>query len=154
MGLPIACGIGRRTWLSLTVMLAGLLCLLLAAILLPAGTPAHAAGEVSDCTEPGLLTAMSVSGPIMFNCNGTHAPATITVTQVSGLNVLSGKFYTIDGGNLVTLSGAHAHRLFDVRPNAALTLSNIILTDGYQDGIHGNLPDLGGAILAEGRLLV
>ncbi len=46
----------------------------------------------------------SGSGLITFSCGA--APVVITVTQAGGFNVISGRSYTIDGGNLVTLSGS------------------------------------------------
>ena len=113
---------------------------------------AYADTVVNNCTTAGLQTALSgANGMITFNCG--VAPVVITVTDNGGLDVLAGKKFTIDGGDKITLDAAHSNRLFDVRVGGALTLTNIILTGGYQDGAHGNLPDLGGAILAEGLSL-
>jgi predicted outer membrane repeat protein len=116
-------------------------------------TPAQAGGVVTDCTETGLANAMNAGGGLItFDCGPD--PVVIPMTlQNGGLNVISGRADTIDGGDKVTLSGANAQRLFDVGPNAALTLTNIILTNGYA-AIFGNLPDWGGAVLDEGDLLV
>ena len=113
----------------------------------------QAAGVVTNCTGTGLANAMnSGSGLITFNCGAV--PVVITVTQAGGFNAIPGTFYTIDGGNLVTLSGAGTNRLFDIQAsNAALTLTNIILTNGNASA-GGNQPTQGGAILNEGGRLV
>jgi hypothetical protein len=113
----------------------------------------QAAGPVTNCTGTGLADAMnSGSGLITFSCGPT--PVVITVTQAGGFNAIAGRFYTIDGGDLVTLTGAGVNRLFDIQAtNAALTLTHIILTDGNASA-GGNLPTQGGAILNEGGRLV
>src|SRR5438093_8415430 len=102
-------------------------------------SPVHAAGEVTDCTsQTGLANAMnSGSGMITFNCGGTRASATINITQGGGLNVVPGSSYTIDGGNLVTLNGANTNRLFNVQSTGPLTLTNVILTNGYSGSAGG-----------------
>jgi hypothetical protein len=110
------------------------------AVLLFARTlPVDAAGVVTDCTsQAGLVTAMSNgSGLINFNCNGTNDPATIIITQDGGLVVSLFDSYTIDGGNKITLSGANTVRIFLVSSGAALTLTNIILTNGNAAGSTG-----------------
>jgi predicted outer membrane repeat protein len=53
---------------------------------------------------------------------------------------------TVDGGNLVTLSGADSSRIFSVNAGATLSLRNIILTNGYSSD------ELGGAIHNRGIL--
>lgn len=111
----------------------------------------HAAGVVTNCTGTGLANAMNAgSGSITFDCG--PAPVVITVTQAGGFNVIAGRFYTIDGGNKVTLTGAGANRLFDIQASsAALTLTNIILTDGNEPAGGSQ----GGAILNDhGRLVL
>ncbi len=116
--------------------------------------PTQAAGMVTDCTsQQGLDNAMnSGSGLITFNCGGTNAPATILITQAGGLNVATFSSYTIDGGNVITLSGGNTNRLFTVF-NGALTLTNILLTNGYA-AAGGQYPTQGGAILNNGGRLV
>jgi hypothetical protein len=76
----------------------------------------------------------------------------ITITQAGGFYHPNFD-YTIDGGNLVSLSGAHANRLFTVKAGRALTLTNITLIDGYA-AAGGDFATQGGAILNEGILLV
>jgi hypothetical protein len=119
-------------------------------------TPTQAAGVVTDCSsQTGLATAMgSGSGTISFNCNGTNNPATIVITQDGGLFALPGSSYTIDGGNKITLSGANTVRIFHLFSSAAVTLTNIILTNGNAAGSSGSFPTQGGGILNEGGVLV
>jgi hypothetical protein len=97
-----------------SVRVTALVCLLVGMVwlvLARAGT-VQAAGVVSDCTQQGLADAMVSSGLITFGCG----PATIVLTQSGGLNVDSGYFFTIDGGNLITLNGGDTNRLFNVKP--------------------------------------
>src|SRR5439155_23312469 len=102
----------------------------------------------------GLFDAMSSgNGRITFNCGGTNAPATITILTAGGLPVGAGARYTIDGGNVITLSGAHNNRILQVAPGGALTLTKILLTDGYAAGAGPTTPS-GGAILNNGGRLV
>src|SRR2546428_1778165 len=98
-------------------------------LVLARALPTQAAGVVTNCSRQGLADAMnSGSGSITFNCGGTPAPATITIEQSGGFNV-PGNFYTIDGGNIITLTGEDVCRLFNLSPGGALTLSNILLTN-------------------------
>ena len=134
-----------------------LVCLLVAALwlVLAGARTAQADGTVMDCSNQNDFAAKmnSNSGYISFNCGGVFAPATITITQPGGFTAIPGAFFTIDGGNLVTLSGGNTNRIFDVGSGMSLTLTNITLTDGAA-AAGGNLPDQGGAILNEGDLLV
>jgi hypothetical protein len=113
----------------------------------------HAAGVVTNCTGQGLADAMNAgSGLITFDCG--PAPVVITITQAGGFNVIAGRLDTIDGGNKITLTGADANRLFDIQAsNSALTLTNIILTNGNASA-GGHYPTQGGAVLNEGGRLV
>ncbi len=122
-----------------------------ALVLILDAAPISAAGVATNCTFQGLVDAMnSGNRTITFNCGG---PATITLTQYGGLNVDAGGFWTIDGGNLITFSGMDTYRLFNVKTGGALTLTNIILTNGYV-GSAGYFPNHGGALLNTGGLLV
>src|SRR5437016_5305666 len=137
----------RISTLALTLVM--LLCMGLAHAL-----PTYGAGEVTNCTAQGLFDAMSSgNGRITFNCGGTHAPATITILTAGGLTVGAGARYTIDGGNVITLSGAHNNRILQVAAGGALTLTKILLTDGYAAGAGPTAPSRG-AILNTGGQLV
>src|SRR5262249_39988688 len=77
----------------------------------PAAERVLASGTVTDCTQSGLATALAGGGLVTFNCGGTHAPATISLTMNYDLGVDA----TIDGsngGHPVTLDGINFTRLF------------------------------------------
>ena len=133
--------------------MAAVLCAALLPLLLVLfrSAPAQADGVVSDCTMAGLAAAMTTTGNISFDCGG---PTTITLTQAGGLNVDNSSFYTIDGGNVITLSGLDSNRLFNVKSGGALTLSNIILSNGAALGDQVVFPSQGGALLNDGGALV
>ena len=129
------------------------LCLALALMAAPLrAAPAAADVVITDCaSSQGLSDALNgPSGRISFSCGLT--PVSIFLIQAGGFNVLSGSAFTIDGGNLVTLSGGDANRLFWVQSGAALTLTNITLSHG--NAASGTGLDLqGGAILNDGGAL-
>ncbi len=79
---------------------------------------------VSNCTEAGLRAAIANGGLISFSCGA--APITITVTS----ELLAPYDTTVDGGNLVTISGGHTTRVFHASNYVALTLQNLTISDG------------------------
>lgn len=109
---------------------------------------------VTNCSFQGLANVLSNTVErITFNCNGTNAPATISITQLGGLNVDAGSFWTIDGSSVITMTGLDTYRLFNVKAGGALTLANILLVHGYAgDGQY--IPGQGGALLNAGGRLV
>ena len=62
-----------------------------------------------------------------FNCSGVGATATITLSSTKIINAAA----IIDGGGKITLSGGGVRRLFSVNAGAALTLTNLTLTQGF-----------------------
>ncbi len=115
------------------------------AIILFARAPrVQADSEVTDCTEAGLDTAPIGGGTITFNCNGTHAPATIyfaSTLTLSGTVTLDGS----NGGNTVALDGVFARRIFSVTVGSQLTLLNLILQNG--DDADGGCLYANGAVM-------
>jgi predicted outer membrane repeat protein len=91
---------------------------------------ARAAGTVGtgtpgSCTEAALDAALTGGGTVTFNCGG---PATILLT--SAKDILQNT--TINGGDVITLTGNLATRLFRVgAPATSLTLSRITLDRAY-----------------------
>ena len=81
-----------------------------------------------------------------------------TINFASGLNgtiiltldrlPLIGNSVTIDGGGMITVSGANNYRIVAIFLNATLTLNNIILTNGYANG------DGGAVYVASGTLVL
>jgi hypothetical protein len=91
---------------------------------------------VTDCSESGLLHALSVGGPVTFSGN-----CTITLSQPIDITGPT----TIDGGiYAVTLSGAGSVPLFNV--SDSLTLKNLTIA--------GGLGALGGAMYISPGALV
>ncbi len=106
-------------------------------------------GTAASCTEAALDAAVAKGGIVTFDCGA--APATITVTKevpVTGDT-------TIDGGNLVTLSGGKATRILHIKSawNVAtplLTVQNLTFTDGYTtDVLNTTATTEGGAAIFE-----
>jgi len=97
-------------------------------------------GSPGSCSDSMLDAALADGGSITFNCGA--APITITVALKTLTRTVS-----LDGGGLVTLSGAFSNQIFSVPPTVTLTLNNISLIQGYT-------ADPGGAIQNKGKLLV
>lgn len=116
--------------------------LALTALAVFSNTPnALAGGQVTDCSDDTEFTNMVAGGGLVtFDC-GT---ATIALDN-PGITIGSGT--TIDGGEVITLSGAGGTRLFLINNGAQLTLQNISLERGYFNGE-------GGAILNNGYLVL
>lgn len=126
-----------RTWM-LTVLVANLATAALAA----------AAGVVGDgtpgsCTEAALETALAGGGSVSFNCG--PSPVKITLTSRKAIS----QDTSVDGGGLVSLSGAGASQVFAVTgKHITLSLSNLTIRDGFVSGGQG------GAIYNKGTLNV
>jgi predicted outer membrane repeat protein len=117
--------------------------LLLLATSLRMTSPAHAAGVVgtgtpASCTPAALAAAVPGGGLVTFNCGA--APHTITLG--AQLTLLSD--VTIDGGNLVTLSGGDATRHAFVNGGVRATFKNIALANGYS-AVGGGALEMAGA---------
>lgn len=101
--------------------LAGLAFAILAADARAAGTVGT--GTAGSCTEAAFNVALGGGGAVTFNCGGA---ATIVFTTVKVIATAT----TISGGNVITLSGGGAVRLFNVT-GGGLTLNNITLANGH-----------------------
>jgi hypothetical protein len=89
-------------------------------------------GTPASCTESALASAVSGGGMVSFNCGSD--PVTITITSTLDISAAT---TTIDGGGLITLSGAGSQRIIRHRSLSAastLTLRNLTITDGYASG--------------------
>jgi hypothetical protein len=98
-------------------------------ILLAAASRLEASGVVGSgtagsCTESALDTALSGGGSVTFDCGG--GPVTITLTTMKSITAAT----TIDGANLITLSGGGTVKLFHVT-GGGLTIDNMALVDGH-----------------------
>jgi len=136
--------------------------------------PNHVIGDgtPASCTSAAVVRAVAEGGIIRFDCGSK--PVTIVMTATAVVNKTT-HLVVLDGGGLVTLSGAHARRILfsDTcagtwstddcvsQPYPQIVVQNITFADGY-NGTHQvtcpqNIPrcwyggvDGGGAIYAEG----
>ncbi len=81
-------------------------------------------GTASSCTEAALGAALAAAGSVTFNCGPN--PVTIMVTSTISVSAES----SIDGGDLVSLSGGGTMQLLTVKPGAILTIANLTISDG------------------------
>ncbi len=98
-------------------------------------------GTAASCTEAAFDAALNTvkttgGGTITFSCGG---PKTIIFTAQKSIT----SNVTLDGGNLITLSGGSAVRLFHL--TGTLSMRNIVLTNGFSNAD-------GGAIVNQGTL--
>ncbi len=96
-------------------------------------------GTAASCTEAALNAALAAGGNIRFECG--PSPVTITFTSQKTISVNT----SLDGGGLVTLSGAGALTLFAVNAGRTLALSNLVITGGATGGNGGAIYN-GGAL--------
>jgi hypothetical protein len=136
--------------------------------------PGHVVGHgtPASCTSAAVVRAVAAGGIIRFDCG--HKPVTIVMTATATVNKRT-RLVVLDGGGLVTLSGARERRILysDTcagtwstddcvnQPYPQIVVQNITFADGY-NGTHqvtctANIPrcwyggvDGGGAIYAEG----
>jgi hypothetical protein len=123
---------------------------LLSSLLLTASSPrpVHAdavvgTGTASSCTEVALNAALGGGGNVTFNCGASPVTITATSPKTIGANT------SIDGGNLITISGAGTTQIFLVNSGATLTLANMTISDG-----NSGSNNYGGAIYNTGTLNV
>jgi hypothetical protein len=129
-------------------------------------------GSPASCTSAGVVGAVAAGGIITFNCG----PKPVTIVMRATARVIkTRRLVVLDGGGLVTLSGAGQRRILysDTcagtwstddcvnQPYPRIVVQNITFEDGYS-GAHqatctANLPrcwyggvDGGGAIYVEG----
>lgn len=138
---------------ALSVVL--LIMLVLGASLVAEPRPALAGGTVGtgtpeSCDEDALDAALASGGDIDFDCGAE--PHTITVTSTKTILAPT----TIDGGNLITISGGDSVRIFDI-DGQSLTLRDITLTAGrasadFSVGEFGHgaaIRNLGGSVVLD-----
>src|SRR5271169_6482421 len=92
-----------------------------------------------SCAESNLDAALAAGGIITFNCGG---PKTITLTSAKTIS----QDTTLEGGDVITLTGAYATRLFAVNSGVVFKLEHIVLDGAASSGSDG------GAIANHGQL--
>ena len=124
-------------------------------------------GSPASCTSAAFVSAVAEGGVITFDCGPD--PVIITLDETAKIYNDKGPEIVIDGGGLVTLSGAGARRILYMntcdeslvwttptcndQDHPRLTVQNITFVDGNATGIdvgEGGGPDGGGAIFVRG----
>jgi hypothetical protein len=104
-------------------------------------------GTAASCTDAALNTALSGGGLVTFNCGAF--PVTIDISTGTGTKTISADT-TIDGGNLITISGGNAVGVFSVRSKVNFSVQTLIIANGIANGIAYG----GGGIYGKGTLTV
>jgi hypothetical protein len=118
-------------------------------------------GTPQSCTSAAFVAAVAGGGIITFDCG--PEPITITLDETAKIYNDSSTEIVIDGGGLVTLSGAGARRILYMntcdeslvwttpmcnnQDHPRLTVQNLTFVDGNASGQE---PDGGGAIFVRG----
>ncbi len=121
-------------------------------------------GTPESCTSEAFVAAVAAGGVVTFACGPD--PVVITLNETAKVVNDTGPDIVIDGGGLVTLSGAGNHRILYMntcdqeqvwttshcndQDHPRLTVQNITFVDGNASGED---PDGGGAIFARGGRL-
>ncbi len=142
--------------------------LLALAILSPLPVRADAVvgmGTPDSCTDAALTAALSAGGNVTFDCG----PSLVTITVASAKTIAVNT--TVDGGNIITLSGGGTTpaAVFGVSPGVSLALANLTIADAPNGAIsnqgtvtvtngtfsgNGGLTGHGGAIYNGGVMMV
>jgi predicted outer membrane repeat protein len=128
-----------KLWRCLTagLLLAGIIAFSPASTTLAAGVVGT--GTTGSCTEAALDTALLSGGAVTFNCGA--APHTIILTSRKTISANT----QINGGGLITLSGAGATGLFSVDNGITLELNGMTLSNGRATS-GGVIVNNGGAV--------
>ncbi len=105
-------------------------------------------GTPASCTTAAVVAAVAAGGIITFNCG--PAPVTITMTATAKVRNAHGPTVVLDGGGLVTLSGAGRRRILyqntcdpaqgwttshcQDQDTPQLTVQNLTFADGNSSG--------------------
>lgn len=108
--------------------------------------PALASGVVGtgtpeSCTEGALDSALASGGIVTISCG--PGPVTITLTDTKTIAADT----TIDGGNLLTISGGDTVGVFSVNTGVKFTVQDLTIANGKNNAY-------GGGIDSEGTLVV
>lgn len=122
--------------------------------LVDTSSPDHVIGDGTpqSCTEEALAAAVADGGIITFSCGGDPFTLTVTAPLVATDDTV------IDGGGLITLSGANSTRIlmldsgFDV-DTPLLTVQRLTFRDGQSQAGGDDTAVGGGAIYRDGGSL-
>jgi parallel beta-helix repeat protein len=82
-------------------------------------------GTAASCTDTAFNNALNGGGNVIFNCGSR--PVTIAIASQKVIS----RDTTIDGRNLVTISGSNSRRLFLMQGDIKFTVKNLTLANGY-----------------------
>jgi predicted outer membrane repeat protein len=101
-------------------------------------------GTPESCTEAAFLDAFDGGGDVTFDCGA--APHTIALAEFQEVAIDT----SIDGGGLITLSGANASPFFRVGGGVVMQIDGLTLTRGL--GSFGAIENLGTLIIQDSRI--
>ncbi|MFI5399240.1 MAG: choice-of-anchor Q domain-containing protein [Candidatus Binatia bacterium] len=104
-------------------------------------------GAASSCTKAALNAALTAGGNVTFNCGPDPVTITVTSRKTIGANT------SIDGGNLITISGGGTTQVFAVDSGVTLSVANLTIANGGSTSANGGSGH-GGAIVNRGTLNV
>ena len=109
-------------------------------------------GTAASCTDAALNAALAGGGLVTFDCGPDPVTIDIGASTGTGTKTIATDT-TIDGGNLITLSGGHTAQVFRVLTGATFTVEKVRIADGL-GGPAGRLGRAGAGILNSGMLTV
>jgi hypothetical protein len=98
-------------------------------------------GHPETCTPEALFAALDLGGSITFNCGA--APTAIVFNTAKTITTTA----SLNGGDLITLSGSNVTRLFYVTGGNSLTLRHIAVTNASIAADGGAIVNDSGATL-------
>ena len=101
-------------------------------------------GTAASCTDAALDTALAGGGSVTFDCGPD--PVTIDISTGTGTKTIAADT-TIDGGDLITISGGKSVGVFSMNADVELTIENVTIANGIS-------PNGGGVFNDEGALTV
>ena len=115
------------------------------AVLLLAGLgvlPQRVRAANYPCTEAGLNNAIATGGSATFACTG---PSNFGITSTKTIS----RDLTLDGGGLLTISGANTYQVFSVNSGITFGVQNLTISNGRNtsgNASGGAIANLGGKV--------
>ena len=101
-------------------------------------------GTADSCTDEALDAALVGGGMVTFNCGG---PATIDISTGTGTKTIAADT-TIDGGDLITVSGGNKTSVFVVNAGVEFTVQHLTIANGSTTGRGSRAAIVNGGTLA------
>jgi hypothetical protein len=137
----------KRAAVHFSITAGRVLLLALTGLLLGTSCPRLAAADtvITACTETNLDNALFAGGTITFNCGPVPVTIVLHTTKMISTSV------DLQGGGLITLSGARAVSHFQVFFGQSLSLSGVTLTQG--SGTFGAIQNFGTLTITNSQLV-